>query len=103
VITQLHWSYCSVILEDVHPYQGGYLRRKYRKDRRPGLPVESAWAFYPRYAAGLLYKHYKLARAIWRYHPLAVKLKRDPAARQYTDAALTPVADDEFEEVKIRP
>ncbi len=103
VITQLHWSYCSVILENVHPYQGGYLRRKYRKDRRPGLPVESAWAFYPRYAAGLLYKHYKLARAIWRYHPLAVKLKRDPAARQYTDAALTPVADEEMEEVKIRP
>ena len=41
VLTQLIWSYCSVVLENVHPYQGGYLRRKYRKDRRPCLPVES--------------------------------------------------------------
>jgi hypothetical protein len=99
----LIWSYCAVVLENVHPYQGGYLRRKYRKDRRPGLPVESACVFYPRYAADLLYKHFKLAQAIWRYRPFVVNLRRDPAARNYTDAALTPVADEEMEEVKIRP
>jgi hypothetical protein len=87
----------------VHPYQGGFLRRKYRKDRRPGLPLESPLVFYPRYVGDLLYKYSKLALAICRYHPLAVKLRRDPAARHYTDAALTPVADAELEEVKIRP
>ena len=94
VLTQLIWSYCAVVLENVHPYQGGYLRRKYRKDRRPGLPVGSAFLFYPRYVGGLLYKHFKLAQAIWRYRPFAKRLRRDPAARNYTDAALTPVADD---------
>jgi radical SAM superfamily enzyme YgiQ (UPF0313 family) len=95
VITQLIWSYCAVMLEDVHPYQGGYLRRKYRKDRRPGLPVESPFLFYPRYAANMLYKHFKLAQAIWRYRPFVKKLRRDPAARNYTDAALAPVVDEE--------
>ena len=100
VITQLIWSYCAVMLEDVHPYQGGYLRRKYRKDRRPGLPVESPFVFYPRYAAGLLYKHFKLAQAVWRYRPFVKKLRRDPAARNYTDAALAPVADEEIDSVE---
>jgi hypothetical protein len=90
VLTQLIWSYCSAVLEKVHPYQGGYLRRKYRLDRRPSLPVESAFVFYPRYAIDLLYKHFKVAQAIWRFRPIAVKLRRDPAARNYTDAALTP-------------
>jgi hypothetical protein len=101
VLTQLIWSYCSVVLENLHPYQGGYLRRKYRKDRRPYLPVESRFVFYPRYVMGLLYKHFKLAQAIWRYRPLAVKLRRDPAARHYTDAALTPVADEEFDSLEL--
>ena len=101
VLTQLIWSYCSVELENVHPYQGGYLRRKYRKDRRPSLPIESPFLFYPRYVADLLYKHFKLAQAIWRYRPFAKRLRRDPAARNYTDAALTPVADDESEPLDL--
>ena len=101
VLTQLIWSYCSVVLENVHPYQGGYLRRKYRLDRRPSLPVESAFTFYPRYAAGVVYKHFKLAQAIWRYRPFAVNLRRDPAARNYMDMALTPVAEEEFDSLEI--
>jgi hypothetical protein len=101
VLTQLIWSYCSVELEKVHPYQGGYLRRKHRKDRRPSLPIENPFLFYPRYVADVLYKHFKLAQAIWRYRPFAKKLRRDPAARNYTDAALTPVADEEFESLDL--
>ncbi|MGD0776389.1 MAG: radical SAM protein [Candidatus Solibacter sp.] len=101
VLTQLIWSYCSVVLENVHPYQGGYLRRKYRHDRRPGLPVESPLVFYPRYVAEVIYKHFKLAQAIWRYRPIAQKLRRDPAARHYTDVALTPVADEEFDSFEM--
>src|SRR5918996_166670 len=42
--------YGSMAIEGVHPLEGGWLRRKYRKDRRPGLPVESPFVFYPRYA-----------------------------------------------------
>ena len=101
VLTQLIWSYCSVELEKVHPYQGGYLRRKHRKDRRPSLPIENPFLFYPRYVADLLYKHFKLAQAIWRYRPFAKRLRRDPAARNYTDAALTPVADEEPESLDL--
>ena len=101
VLTQLIWSYGSVVLEDVHPYQGGYFRRKYRKDRRPSLPLESVFVFYPRFVLEMISKHYRLARLIWRYRPFAVKLRRDPGARSYMDQALTPVVDEEFDSYEL--
>ena len=36
----LIWFYGCVTLEKIHPLEGGYLRRKVRRDRRPGLPFE---------------------------------------------------------------
>ena len=36
------------LYEKVHPLQGGYIRRKIRTLRRPGLPHEAALFFYPR-------------------------------------------------------
>jgi hypothetical protein len=51
--------------------------------------------------AEVIYKHFKLAQAIWRYRPIAQKLRRDPAARHYTDVALTPVADEEFDSFEM--
>jgi radical SAM superfamily enzyme YgiQ (UPF0313 family) len=97
----LLWYYTCVTLEKIDPLEGGYLRRKYRKDRRPTLPVESPFVFYPRYVADLLWKHFTLAGLIWRYGKLRRKLKRDPDARNYTDLALTPVTDDDSEEMFV--
>ena len=87
----LLWYYAMVALEKIDPLEGGYLRRKYRNDRRPTLPVESAWVFYPRYVFDLLYKHVKLATLVWRYGSFRRRLKRDPDAPNYMDLALTPV------------
>jgi hypothetical protein len=97
----LIWYYSCVTLEKIDPLEGGYLRRKYRKDRRPTLPVESPLVFYPRYVADLLYKHFKLAQLIWRYGRFRRQLKRDPNARYYTDAALTPFEEDEFDSLEM--
>jgi len=89
----LLWYYTCIQLEKVDPLEGGYLRRKYRKDRRPTLPVESALVFYPRYVADLVSKHVKLARLVWRFGLYRRRLKRDPSAGDYTDLALTPVTE----------
>jgi hypothetical protein len=97
----LLWYYAMVALEKIDPLEGGYLRRKYRKDRRPALPVESPWAFYPRYVFDLLYKHVKLASLVWRYGGFRRRLKRDPEARNYTDVALTPVDEDRSDEMEL--
>jgi radical SAM superfamily enzyme YgiQ (UPF0313 family) len=97
----LLWYYTCVRLEKIDPLEGGYLRRKYRKDRRPTLPVESPFIFYPRYLADLVMKHVTLAGLVWRYGKLRRQLKRDPNARHYTDLALTPVTDDDSEEMFV--
>jgi len=97
----LLWYYSCVTLEKIDPLEGGYLRRKYRKDRRPTLPIESPFVFYPRYVADLFYKHFKLAQLVWRYGRFRRQLKRDPDARYYTDAALTPFEEDEFDSLEI--
>ena len=95
------WYYGCIALEKLHPLQGGYLRRKYRKERRPTMPVESPLVFYPRYVGNLIDKHLKLAKLIWRYGRFRQRLKRDPEARNYMDLALTPVVDDEFESYEM--
>jgi radical SAM family protein len=97
----LLWFYGCITLEKIHPLEGGYLRRKYRKDRRPTLPVESPWAFYPRYATDLGWKHIRLARLVWRFGRIRRRLKRDPLARAYTDQALTPVSETELDALEM--
>jgi radical SAM superfamily enzyme YgiQ (UPF0313 family) len=91
--------YGSMAIEGVHPLEGGWLRRKYRKDRRPGLPIESPLLFYPRYALETAAKAARFA-ALWlRYRWIRRRVEADPAGRAYQDLALTPVseADDDLE------
>ena len=97
----LTWYWHCTQIEKVHPLQGGYLRRKYRKERRPTLPLESPLAFYPRYVADLVWKHMRLAKQIWHLARFRRKLKSDPNARNYTDLALKPVAGDESETYQV--
>src|SRR5262249_16731180 len=42
------WLKASIDFEKMHPLKGGFLRRKSRRDRRPGFPIEPAWRFYPK-------------------------------------------------------
>jgi hypothetical protein len=97
----LLWYWACEKLEKVHPLQGGYLRRKYRKDRRPELPVENPLVFYPKYAAELVYKHLRLAGQIVRYGRFRYQLKRDPAAKDYMDVALTPVLEEDTSTLEL--
>jgi len=97
----LIWFWGAVHLEKVHPLQAGYLRRKVRRDRRPGYPIESAFTFYPRYAWEIATKHVRLAGTVLRMMKLRRQLKRDPRARLYMDEALTPVREDELDTLEM--
>ncbi|HEY4089826.1 MAG TPA: radical SAM protein [Bryobacteraceae bacterium] len=97
----LLWYWACEKLEKVHPLQGGYFRRKYRKDRRPELPVENPLVFYPKYAAELVYKHLRLAGQIVRYGRFRYQLKRDPEAKNYMDVALTPVLEEDTSTLEL--
>src|SRR6185437_905005 len=49
-LSTILWFYLMILFEGVHPLEGGALRRKFRRDRRHGLPRENPLTFYPRYA-----------------------------------------------------
>jgi hypothetical protein len=97
----LLWFYGCVMIEKIHPLEGGYLRRKVRTDRRPGFPVESVLTFYPKYLAELVTKHVAIGRVIWQMSKVRRELKRDKAAKSYTDTALTPVASEDLDVLEI--
>ncbi|MBN8919208.1 MAG: radical SAM protein [Rhizobiales bacterium] len=91
------WFKGCIEIEDVHPIEGGLLRIKDRLSRRPTMPMEPAWRFYPRYFAEVVSK---TARWVWLYGRLRriyLRIKHDPKRYEYTDLAITPVADDEAE------
>ena len=58
-----------------------------------------------RCAADLLgtarWKHVRLGGAIWRQWRFREQLRRDPEAAKYMDAALTPVAEEEFDSLEL--
>jgi len=95
------WFYGSITIEHVHPLQGGYFRRKYRRDRRPTLPRESPWVFYPRYLGEIAWKHVRLLRLAWRIDRLRRRVLADPELRSYRDKALEPVADAELDTLDL--
>lgn len=53
----------TVEAENVHPLQSGLIRRKYRRDRRYGMPLESPLTFYPRCAKEFLVRYGRGSRS----------------------------------------
>jgi len=92
--------FCAVPrFEKLHPLEGGLFRRKYRRDRRRGMLPESPLTFYPRYILEILTKHVRFAAMYWRYRRILKRVEDD--LRPYTDAAIAPVRQEEFEELEL--
>jgi hypothetical protein len=91
----LNWFVGSIRIERIHPLECGFVRLKFRRDRRSGMPIESRLAFYPRFLAEVVSKQ---ARWLWlwgRQYRLYRSIKGDPQRKAYLDQALTPVVDDD--------
>lgn len=86
-------------IEGIHPLEAGIFRRKYRRDRRPELPVETPSVFYVRFGLEILCKAWRYARMYWRYRSIVKRVERDTAP--YSDLALTPVQDHELDNLEI--
>jgi hypothetical protein len=91
------WFKGSIDFEHIHPLESGFLRRKFRRDRRPSFPLEPAWRFYPRYIGETLVKLTRWGLLYWRLRRIYLAIKHDPKRFAYTDVAMTPVGDDEAE------
>ncbi|MFO1061143.1 MAG: radical SAM protein [Dongiaceae bacterium] len=82
-------------LEQVHPLQFGIFRQKHPSERRPGLPRESPWIFWPRFAWQSARTQALLVAALARLGLLALRVARSGDAAVYTDRALMPEGEDE--------
>lgn len=93
-LSTILWFYLMILFESVHPLEGGAFRLKFRRDRRYGLPRESALVFYPRYGLEVLAK----VRGYWRvYRQLKAILDEflsAPDRWTYSDVAIAPQADE---------
>jgi len=91
------WFKGCIGIEKLHPLEGGFLRLKFRRDRRSGMPLEPRFLFYPKFVIESIAKQLKWVSLYGRIYRKYQEIKRDPARLDYMDLALTPVADDEFE------
>jgi hypothetical protein len=91
----ISWFMGSINIEHIHPLEGGFLRRRYRRDRRPSLPVEPAWLFYPKHYGSVAARLAKWAALYIKLRRIYLRVKNDPDRYAYTDTAMTPVSADE--------
>jgi hypothetical protein len=101
LIELLTFFSACVANEKVHPLQGGVLRRKYRTDRRPGLPIEPLWLFYSNYASETATKLARLATRWLLIYALALREMCRPAWDCPADRAMAPVADEELTSLRL--
>jgi Radical SAM superfamily len=100
-LSKLLWFKLVSTYEGVHPLEGGAFRRKFRRDRRTGLPLENPLVFYPRYLA-------ETAVKLWTYFLVYLECKSilnealaAPDRWAYTDTAIAGPKEDEFETLDL--
>ena len=94
------------LIEHVHPLQGGYLRRKVRRTRRPGSPADNAVVFYAWHWVHTLVKFGRFAALVWRVNKIRRRVLREHALHCYTDMAIAKLpqdVEDQLEMMKDRP
>ena len=89
----LLWFHYWIVYEKIDPMQGGYLRRRYRTDRRTTMAKVGWLRFWMGYGSELVFKHWQMARLFLRFRRFVGGLKRACGANAYTDSALTPDAE----------
>jgi hypothetical protein len=95
-LVAITWFKGCIEIENVHPVEGGLLRMKFRRDRRPTLPMEPAWKFYAKYWTEVVVKTARWAWTYARLRKIYLGIKHDPKRYAYSDLAISPVTEDEI-------
>ena len=91
------WFKGCIDIEGIHPLEGGFFRRRTRRDRRSDMPLESVITFYPKNWAGSISRFAAWLKLYMHLRSIYRKVRNDPARYEYMDAALEPVTDHEEE------
>jgi hypothetical protein len=100
-LSTILWFTLMIAYEGVHPLEGGALRLKCRRDRRPGMPLESPFLFYPRYLSEVAVKAWRYWRHYRRNKAILDEVLRAPDRYHYSDLAIAPPKADEFEALEL--
>jgi hypothetical protein len=87
--------------EGVHTLEGGVVRRKRRKSRRPTLEREPALLFYPKFAFESARKAWSYWRGFRRAKVLLKRIVEDPGRWDYEDLATRPLGHNELEALDL--
>jgi hypothetical protein len=90
----LTWISGTNAIEKLHPLQFGLLRRKVRRQRRSGLPIESPLVFYPRRVWEAASTTAQWISRFQKYRKMRKRITADLAGKAYMDEALAPVSAD---------
>jgi radical SAM family protein len=101
ILSTIGWFKLMTDYEGVHPLEGGAFRLKYRRDRRHGMKLESPFVFYPRYGYEIVTKAYHYLRFFLRVRGIIKEVLEAPDRSTYSDLAIAPPRDDEFEQLSL--
>lgn len=88
-------------IEGLHALEGGIIRRRHRRSRRPGFRREPILTFYPRYAIETAIKIVRYVREYRKEKALIGRILADPARFQYEDVAVRPISADELDTLDL--
>jgi hypothetical protein len=101
LLTTILWFYLMVTFEGLHPLEGGAFRRKFRRDRRSELPLESPLVFYPRYAVEVASKLWGYWKVYRRCRAALTEALQAPDRYTYSDLAIAPPKDEELQTLDL--
>ena len=87
--------------EKVHVLEGGVIRRKRRRSRRPGMKIEPALVFYPRYWFESVRKILNYLYGFREEKRLLKRVLADPERHEYMDVAISPPSEGELESLGL--
>ncbi len=77
----LTWFWASFHFYNIYPLETGMIRRRYRRDRRPGMPLENPLLFYARHWGGQVVTYGRILAMFAKIHLWTRRLERDPKPR----------------------
>lgn len=92
--------YAAAKVEGIHPMDSGIFRRKYRRDRRAGLPKENVLVFYARYGWEIISKHCRYVGLYAMFHRAYRQVVKGAASGE-VDMAMQPVQADELDTLDL--
>lgn len=101
MMAKLFAFHAPVVYENMHPLEGGLIRRKVRRDRRPGLPIENPLAFYPKLLWEFVIKYGGVLAMRRRYRRILAEVEAESNPEAYMDTAMTPVEQGEEDNLEL--